>query len=180
MIRRHRTQPRGPRGFTLTELMLVVVLIGVVGGVAVNLMPSIWRRDRLTATAVELQGWLEEIARVPERSGSSCLVTVQTGSRAVGSALATVSPSSCSPQPTLLVPASLGQGPLQVQATPSSWSFTPRGAVDLGAPLQIRLVLGGQPPLRCLQVGAALGLLQLGGAESSTDLSQHCPVPAEV
>jgi len=138
------------------------------------------RRERLNAVVMELEGWLQEVAQVPERQGISCRVTISTGSLAAGATLASVSPSSCSSQPTLRVPVGVAPGPLLVQASPTAWSFTPRGAVDLTSALQIRMTIQGQLPQRCLQVGATLGLIRLGGSETSTDLSLHCPVPASL
>lgn len=167
---------RRPEGFTLTELMLVVVLIGILGAVLIPLGVTSWRRERLNAVVIELAGWLEEISRNPERNGTACRVTVDTGSRTPGSRLARVEPTSCSANPTFNIPATFGADNFNVGASQATWDFTPRGAISSGTDVQIRLAITGQVPVRCVRLSGTLGLIRLGRNDGSSDVSTNCTV----
>ncbi|MCT0224854.1 prepilin-type N-terminal cleavage/methylation domain-containing protein [Synechococcus sp. CS-1328] len=163
-------------GFTLTEFMVVVVLIGIVGAVTISLGIDSWRRERLNAVVIELAGWLEEISRNPERNGTACTVTVDTGSRSPGSRLARVEPTSCSANPAFNIPATFGSDNFNVGSSQDSWTFTPRGAISSASDVQVRIAISGQQPVQCVRLSGTLGLIRLGRNEASSDVSSSCTV----
>jgi type II secretory pathway pseudopilin PulG len=48
------------QGFSLTEMLVIVGILGIVAAVAVPGFTSILRRERVNAVALEAAGWLEE------------------------------------------------------------------------------------------------------------------------
>jgi Tfp pilus assembly protein PilE len=166
-------------GFTLTELMLIVVLIAILSGISIAIVPSSWRRERLNAAVTEFAGWLEEISRNTERNGTSCVVTLTTPlplTLAPGGVMATVSPSSCSSNPSFRVPSTFGATSFSVNASNTTWTYTPRGAITSSADIQVRLAFSGSNPVRCVNVSGTLGLIRLGRNDSATSSSTACTV----
>ncbi|MFY8149300.1 MAG: pilus assembly FimT family protein [Prochlorococcaceae cyanobacterium] len=163
-------------GFSLSELMLVVALIGVFGAVTISLLTASWRQERLNAVVTEFAGWLEEISRNPERNGTACTVTIDTGSRTPGSRLARVEPTSCSATPSFNIPATFGADNFNVGSSLSSWTFTPRGAISSAADVQVRIAIAGQQPVRCVRLSGTLGLIRMGRNDASSDVSTACNV----
>lgn len=175
----------GAAGITMFELMLSVAIIGTIGAITVNAGIVEWRREQANAAAMDLTAWLEPIAQAPERTGVSCVVTVTTGaSRAPGSVLATVvsnpTGTTCSTQPTLLLPAINQTGSYSVGASANTWTFTPRGAISTGGgnstntDISVRFSLGGALPVRCVRLSGTMGLFRFGRNNTSGDTSVEC------
>jgi type II secretory pathway pseudopilin PulG len=55
------------RGYTLTELMVIVAVIGVVGAIAVPSLLFVLRREQVNALAFEIAGWLEATRSIAAR-----------------------------------------------------------------------------------------------------------------
>ena len=174
-LERCRSRLRERQALTVTELLLVVALIGILSAVSISNSLELWRRERLNGVALELEGWLEGISRMPERNGTSCEVTISSGTLAGGQTLATVSPTSCAANATLVVPVILRSDNLSVGASATSWSFTPRMAIDSSSDVHIRLAFSGSAPVRCVRVSATLGLLRIGRNDSSSSTAVDCP-----
>ncbi len=171
----------GAAGITLFELMLSVAIIGTIGAITVNAGIVEWRREQANAAAMDLTAWLEPIAQSPERTGVSCAVTVTTGtSQAPGSVLATVLPTTCSTQPTLLLPAINQRTNYSVGASATTWTFTPRGAISTGGgtstntDISVRFSVGAALPVRCVRLSGTLGLFRFGRNNASGDTSIEC------
>ena len=168
------------QGFSTMELMVTVAVLGVVAAVVVPANQEQWRRERVNAAALELTSWLEVIARTPDQTGVSCTVTVTPGTnRAAGALLASVvsNPSgvACAPESTLNLPATvLGASTYNVGASSNTITFTPRGAVSTAVPIQVRISVTGQLPLRCVQVTGLLGLLRLGSNNTTGNVATAC------
>jgi len=182
---------RRNRGFSLTEMMVVVVILGVLSGLVIDAGIRDWRREQVNAVVVELAGWLESVRRAALK-GSSCQVTLTTtnGSLAAGAVLAqgadvgatdadadaAASPiaNNCRSSQPLVIP-SLGTSQrFQVVATAGSFVFTPAGtlypAPQPSAPIVIQVSLAdGQDQQHCVQLEGLMGLIQLGHVNAG-----HC------
>ena len=170
-----RADHRDIQALTVMELLVVVAVIGILSAVSISNSLELWRRERLNSVALELEGWLEGISRMPERNGTSCKVTLSSGTLAGGETLATVSPTSCAADSTFVVPVILRNDSLSVGASATSWSFTPRMAIDSSSDVQIRLAFSGSAPVRCVRVSGTLGLLRIGRNDSSSNTAADCP-----
>jgi Tfp pilus assembly protein FimT len=175
-----RQRPRAlPGGFSLLELLVVVAFIGMINGLTIALTGNEWQRERVNSVAVGLAGWLEEVRGNALRQTSDnpaaggCVVTVSNLSNAaVGSVLATVSPSICAAEASFVIPGVTGSADRYDTASSdaATITFTPRGSVTSSNDAVVRILLRGSAQLRCVRVSAILGLVRVGsnGAASST------------
>lgn len=191
------------RGFSLVEALVVVVVIGIISGIAIPSFLFVLRRERVNALALEIAGWLEEARSISarevrteviqnaitERNIGGCSISLNSSlvSAAEGVQLATVS--GCSARnASLLVPPTQGAsfnvgtfaGSSGAQAGSLDLYFTPRGMWSSETPelqnqdLEIRIVLSdGQGPKRCVRISSILGSIDIGRS-SSGDLSTAC------
>jgi prepilin-type N-terminal cleavage/methylation domain-containing protein len=65
-------------GFTLIELMIVVVIIGLLLGVAIPRVGTSITRDRVSRAAFVVQGVLDEATQIARRQGVPVTVTLQS------------------------------------------------------------------------------------------------------
>jgi type II secretory pathway pseudopilin PulG len=71
-------------GFTLTGLIISVLLISILSAISIPLMSGPLRRQRLNNLVIELSGWLEEVSVRAEFAGAPCTVTITTGTLTPG------------------------------------------------------------------------------------------------
>lgn len=158
-MKRRRATPVVPaivRGYSLVEVLLVVVILGILAGLMIDAGIRDLRRERVNTVVVELAGWLETVRRDAQR-GKSCPVTIQGGSVAGGAVLAS---SPCRGNHTITP-----NQPFTVSSTSSSFTFTPAGtlfpAPETPVVIGVRLADGGEPA-RCVQLEGLLGLISVG------------------
>jgi len=171
---------RPTRGFSLSELLITVVILGILSGLMIDAGVRDWRRERVNTVVVELAGWLESVRRAALK-GSSCRVTLTTtsGTLAPGATLATAADvgsgdgeaiaNNCrSPQPFQLTSLT-GQQAFRVRTgnTSGTFLFTPAGtlfpAPANDSPIEIRIALADHDdPARCVQLDGLMGLISVG------------------
>ncbi|MEI6615157.1 MAG: prepilin-type N-terminal cleavage/methylation domain-containing protein [Cyanobium sp. ELA507] len=179
MIKKHLA-PRRNQGFSLFEIMIVIAIIGILASQSISVYQSNLRAADAHLLTRELAAWLSEIAMVPEQLNQNCTVTLYPStSLNPGASMATVTPTSCAAESTLLVPGHQRLLSYQLGATPTSWTYTRRGALSTestnimstNTDLIIRVSVNGESPLRCLKVSGTLGLIRFGRNDSSGDVS---------
>lgn len=169
-------------GFSLSELLVAVAIIGILAGLMIDAGLRDWRRERVNTVVVELAGWLESVRRAALK-GSSCQVSLTTtsGTLAGGATLATaadvgssdaassaISNNCRSAQPFQLTTLTANQAfRVGTRNTSGSFVFTPAGtlfpAPANGNPLEIRIALAdGDDPQRCVQLDGLMGLISVG------------------
>lgn len=168
-------RPLAASGFTLTELIVTIAVIGLVFGISTTTIGSEWTRGRVNLVAMDLASWLEGVRSASTRqSGSTpCVVTFNTGSLAPGAEMARVTPAGCAPTSpvsatvntarAIVVPSIIGNNTFAIALNPSSpttVTFTPRGSVSATADTDYRINFNNQQ--RCVQLTATLGLLRIG------------------
>jgi prepilin-type N-terminal cleavage/methylation domain-containing protein len=182
-----RKASQGMQGFSLAEVLLAVALIGILSSIVIANDPGQWQRERANALANELAGWLEEVLSYSMRNNAQCDVQITTGTRNVGSTLASITNTAACPvrAPTFTIPAVLGQAGDQYEVASfnadsgvaqTTFTYTPRGAITATNNLQILMAVrpgGGAAvvPLRCVRITATLGLISVGrndGASAPT------------
>lgn len=70
------TKHRNDEGFTLLEVLTVVVIIGIISAIASPGMLGFLARSKVTAAQGELQGLLQEAQRSAIRESDSCSITL--------------------------------------------------------------------------------------------------------
>jgi len=179
-IRRRRARDRHPGGLTLTQLLVTVAIIAILSGITISNSLTSWRDAQVSELAFQLAGWLEQVSRSPEASGGSCTVTFTSGITGGitlnnGAQLASVSPTSCSPDPSFTVPSRFGSRQISAGASAASVVFTPRNAITSSTDVQVRLALLNQAPVRCVRLSAVLGLIRVGRNDASSSATTDCP-----
>lgn len=177
-------------GFTLSELLITVAVLGILSAVVMNgFGMNEWRRSRVNAVALELNGWLEAVRRSALK-GTGCRVTIQTATQAAaGSVIASAAPvttaavtvpNTCMSQQPLRILSNAGNDVYAISADPATFTFTPRGttrglANDNQNDLEITIALNGEPPMRCVQLSSPLGVVRIG--TNDTSASGNCTYP---
>ena len=65
-------------GFTLSELLIVVVLVSILSGVAIASLSQRWAQERLLAAARETHTWLENQRLIAMKEGQACEISINT------------------------------------------------------------------------------------------------------
>ena len=75
----HKQEP----GFTLTEVIVVTVIVGVIGAFAVPNFFSLLNRNRVDQAVGEIEGTLREAQKVAIRNSRSCTISIDTTNKRI-------------------------------------------------------------------------------------------------
>ena len=170
------TRPRPPSsGFTLPEMLITVVILGVIAAIGTDSLVNLARRERANSVTTELTGWLDQVSRDASRfnaqaGGALCTVTISTGTVAVGAQLARIEPAACASQNILtLSDLYANNASATITGTPSQFVFTPRGTLSTttnaalpNGQVLININVNNERPLRCIRLVGLIGVLEVG------------------
>lgn len=162
-----RRRLRVALGYTVTELMVTVAVLGIVSAVVIDEGLRQWRREQVNGVVVELAGWLQSVRRGALK-GNSCRVSLIPGTVVSGDRLATVS--DCGGVGALNLTGLTSRQRVVValvRTSDNGFSFTPAGTLspppERDAPIVIHVALADHPDSgRCLQLEGLLGAIDLG------------------
>lgn len=181
-------------GYTLAELLIVVVIIGVLASVAVVGVNSVLRREKVNSVALAMAGWFEQVRNQSANeisasdAGGGCTVKLTKNPLGSSNALVAevVSPGCKSALTSSGIPFELRLPAVQnatytIQLYPSTLSstvnlaFTPRGMTKgATSDLEYRIILSdGGGPKRCVRISDITGTVEIGYGTSGT-LSVQC------
>lgn len=169
------SRPSPPsEGFSIIELIVVVAIVGTLAALSLAATFQGQRREQVNAVTIGLAGWLEEVRRSALR-GSACEVQLitgtVTGSNTVAQLVGTELPETCSTinNPYLLPETAQGAS-YSISASPSGFSFTPRGTKFPATDVLITITRSNTGPARCIQLNGLLGNLEMGNYSSGSCL----------
>lgn len=155
-------------GFTLAEVLIVIVIIGILSTIALDISTKAKQRAQVNALAINLAGWLNQVRKSSLR-GSGCSVqiispisaesTIAKSAIASSTTTALNAANAClANQPLTMtdINPSASQVNYTITQTPSDpIVFTPRGSVSLPSGsssinLEIKLMPSG--PSRCVSI----------------------------
>jgi len=173
-------------GFSLTELLVTVVILGILSTLAITVTIGELERARINTAQIALAGWLQVVQRSallkksPQIDQGGCTVTfpASLSSGQNGSQIAIVAPSACSPNPTLVLDISnLGNSTISASFTQQEITFTPRGTINSLDPSpvsEIRMLISNSRFLRCIRLSGLAGVIEIGSRGSGSTLGDQC------
>jgi len=150
-------------GFTLMEIMLVLVIVSILAAISAPSLLGMYNRGELNNSVIQLRGALEEAQRQAIRRSQGCSITINTASKIITSA------NGC-----LLSNRQLSSKLTTINTGGSSTiSFDFNGNVTLtGTPTPghqtIQLSVEGVNDIKCVKIFAPLGLAKTGNISGSS------------
>jgi prepilin-type N-terminal cleavage/methylation domain-containing protein len=157
-------------GFTLLELLVVVAILGVIGGLGLPAMINSYKKAQVNDLTTGLAGWLQEV-RNSALKGSSCVVLIRAGAITDGDTVASVAepiPETCvTPNNPYLLPESARGANYSITANINSFSFTQRASKYPKEDVLITIAMANNGPARCIQLNGLFGNMEMGNVSSS-------------
>jgi len=174
-------------GFTLVELLAVIVIVGILSSITLANFSQVWGEQSLAASAKALHGWLDEHRRYAIQKGGACAIAIDTATASLNTAAANfiVNHPDKGPIPLSNICSKDDDGGIQatidlrtitsngvniqLSTNPVGFSqilFSFRGTSPSDG--ELRLSLAGVNGVRCIKVAAPLGLIRPGKAPSSS------------
>ena len=162
-------------GFTLLELLVVLVILTILGSLAIPRFIASVRREQLTASSRQAINWLEEVRNQALKDMTSCDISLTLESTQQGVLAVNNTSPGCSqkeplligsggPKPILLTINGQEQGKIELL-------FSPRGTISSNH--ELKLTMQGASISRCLRISSPLGLIRMGTHQSNQcDYSQ--------
>lgn len=164
--------------------MVVVAVIGILSGIGIVVGTMELRRASLNAVQLSVAGWLQAVQSnaLLKKPDGGCVVTfVAINNLGQGATLATVTPTSCSPEPTLRLNINaFSTSTFSSSTTITSIRFTPRGTTIYpgvsgdNPEMQYRIVRDNTDPVGCVRVSGLAGVVAIGSNPSSSSLTAPC------
>ena len=86
----YKIDQKSDRGYTLTELMIALVVIGVIAAIAAPNFLSLLNRIKVNSSLEQLVGAIRETQRLAMREGKRCRININTSTK-----ILTAIPSNC-------------------------------------------------------------------------------------
>lgn len=151
-------------GFTMPELMVVIIIVGILSGIAIPTYLRNWEDERLNSAAKYTLSWLDDLRRSAIQNSTVCRASIDTSATSLSGI--------CDDKPTAQrvldiqqqIPNASGLTLSLIGTTPATWVFTPRGTTTTDG--ELRLALTSSDHGRCITLMKPLGLLRSGKLRS--------------
>lgn len=162
-------------GFTMLELLVVMVILAILGALAIPSFLASVRREQLTATSRSVVDWLEEARNESIKEMLSCEVLLTLSADKTGQlAVKSTSPGCTQQLPLVIGRNAPGKTQLAVNGQQQgnvALLFSPRGTTSSNQ--EWRLTREEVAVTRCIRISSPLGLIRLGTLRSNQcDYSQ--------
>ena len=133
-------------GFTLTEILVTTIVVGVIGAIAAPNILGLLNRNRVNRTINKIEGAIKEAQRQAIRDGKSCTIDITNATRKVSGGC-------------LLSDREFGDY-INLNSNQTTISFSSKGNTATNA--TIRVTATGTDLEGCLVVSGGLGLIRTG------------------
>ena len=171
-------------GFTLTELMVTMVIVGIVAGISIVSFSYRWNQERLLSTSRVLHSWLDEKRRIAIQKSGTCELSIDTSTATLSTGSEFIflpsgmTANACKDQAALELRSTLTNGQqLELSVKPSTTQsilFSFRGLSSTqtsdntpASNTELRIKLPGTSIQRCVKIMNPIGIIRNGVAESS-------------
>jgi prepilin-type N-terminal cleavage/methylation domain-containing protein len=147
-------------GFTLIEIMVVTIIIGVIAAIAAPNFLGLLNRNRITDAAQQVEGALKEAQRQALRTGKSCTVNINTTDKKIENPSTTPPTNGC-----LLTNRDLdsSSSSIQLNSNTTSIVFSGKGNITGGtAPTLVVSMSNGSPDQKCVVLEGLFATLRSG------------------
>jgi len=178
--------------FTVTELLLVAALIGILSGIAIANLSQRWAQERLLAAARETHTWLENQRLIAMKEGQACEISINATTATLDPSADNVSVASgetlnnsCKDQAPLAIRATVTNGggidlsTSDPDATGIRFSFrglseiiTTSTDVNDQHVLILKLNHPDSKKQRCIKLMSPLGLIRTGWSDANASSCQ--------
>jgi prepilin-type N-terminal cleavage/methylation domain-containing protein len=172
--RNNMVEGQDRQGFTLTELMVVVAVIGILSGMVIVASGNEWRRQRVNTVAQSLASWLSQVRSASQRrTGSGCLVQfAATGNYSTGATIAEIVPGSACigtiPEAQVKITGFGATDTFAFNRSTAQLQFTPKGMSTNTADVILGITLQGSAPQRCVRISPLVAMIRMGRNNTST------------
>lgn len=160
---------KGNQGFTLTEVLIIVVIVGILAAIAVPSFLGWYNRQKVNQALTKVQGALKEAQREAIKKSQGCQVKLDTANKEVTAELLNSSGNptgkSCLVTGDRQLPSGVSMA-TNISGSPPSTIFSYRGTVtlyDTG-----KVVLFVEEYKKCLALSSPLGIMRKGNFIGST------------
>jgi prepilin-type N-terminal cleavage/methylation domain-containing protein len=155
-------------GFTLIEMLVVVIIVGVIAAIAAPNFLGMLNRNRVNDAAQQVEGALKEAQRQAMRRGRQCSITVDDTN-------ATIS----NPAGGCLLSNRILDN-VQLNSSTNSITFSGKGNITGAAPVLVVSMANGTDNRKCVVLEGVLGTLRAGDyssaiAAEAVPTSANCP-----
>ena len=157
-------------GFTLFEILIVLVIVGILSAVTAPSFLAIFNKNKVNNALIQLRGALEETQREAIRKSKSCTVTIDTTSKKITSPCLVTgtrdlcderdSSGNCTKSRVALV--------TNLSGTPPTIQFSFRGNTNAMGTIVIYSSDNSTSNMGCLAISQGLGIIRTGSYNGST------------
>lgn len=141
---------KNDRGFTLVEMVVTAIILGVLAAVSVPNLLGMYNRQRANATLEKVEGAIKEAQRLAIRNGRSCTIDIDNSERTISGGC-------------LLSSREFGDY-ITLNSDQNTISFTAKGTIPNAAMIRVGSEYTNAD--RCLVITAGIGLIRTGDYDS--------------
>lgn len=161
-------------GFTLTEMIVTIIIIGVIAGIAAPNLLGLLNRNRVNEAARQIEGALTEAQRQAIRTGSQCSISIDEANKIISNPAAPANGCLLSNR----VLNDLIRLDSNLPAAPNNTiTFSGKGNITGTRPVLVVSIPNGTNLQRCVVIDSLLGSQRSGeysGTIPSTPVSTSC------
>lgn len=159
--------PKRNQGFTLTEVLIIVVVVGILAAVAAPSFLGWYNRQKVNQALIEVQGALKEAQREAIKKSKGCTVTLNTNS-VTGDCLVTGRRDLCEKRDSSGTCIKPGVE-IKTNLSGNKISFSFKGNTTSGGTTILYMPDGSTSEMKCLAVSNGIGIMRTGDYSGSTN-----------
>ena len=155
-------------GFTLIEMMVTTIIIGVIAAIAAPNFLGLLNRNRVNQAAQQIEGALKEAQRQAMRRGSQCTISISEANDAITNPTAG---GGC------LLSNRVLDDLIELNTNTPTITFSGKGNITGAAPVLVVSIPNGTDLQRCVVIDSLLGSQRAGeysGTIPATPVSSSC------